>query len=128
MNCQRNDLLAILSEILIRSKEIHRWKTQKFDRQPSAHVLSSVVVPQCVTWHGRTKDTKSRAIGRDRRSVRWSAVSHKKFGYLFFLSKTFLILFKIEPQIWRFQKFSETSSWFRVSDSWETVGNHFSLP
>ena len=28
-------------------------------------------------------------------------------------------------QAWRFQKFSETSFWFWVSDSWETVRTTF---
>ena len=33
----------------------------------------------------------------------------------------------LDLQAWRFQKFLETSFRFRITDSWETVGNHFSV-
>ena len=35
-----------------------------------------------------------------------------------------LLYKELTEQAWRFQNFSETSFRFRVSDSWETVGNH----
>ena len=63
----------------------------------------------------------------DKRFNRMQSIISSTTCKRFLVEKRFLHLLIIcnHLQAWRFQKFSETSFRFRVSDSWETVGNQF---